>query len=411
VDKPQVLILGASTRAAAHSAIRAGLSPVCGDLFADLDLRACARVLELPNYPRGLIAAAATAPGVPWIYTGGLENHPEIVGPISQSHLLWGNSAEVLSRIRDPWRVADVLNAARLPALRVWPQDKSPPPTDGTWIRKPLRGAAGRGIEIWDRRPSQGHVSQSLTSQDRHYFQELREGTLVSALFLGHPGQTLLLGITQQLVGLAAVNAPPFAWCGTIAPATVSHETSAAIEQIAATLVPWADLRGLFGCDFIISARDGVPWLTEVNPRYPASTEIVEQLLGVPLLDWHRYACESFDAPAYAAPCSGSLALKPHSEIVPTVLGKIILYARSSLTARDLSRFVMQPRHWLAERTAHADALPYLADIPVPGTHIAPGQPICTLFARASNADECLEKLRHRAARLESRLLGSYPGQ
>ena len=56
--QPSVLILGASTRAAAQSAIRAGLRPICADLFADLDLRDCARVLDVDDYPHGLAAAA-----------------------------------------------------------------------------------------------------------------------------------------------------------------------------------------------------------------------------------------------------------------------------------------------------------------------------------------------------------------
>jgi len=37
MDEAQVLIVGASARAAAFSALRAGLRPWCADLFADLD--------------------------------------------------------------------------------------------------------------------------------------------------------------------------------------------------------------------------------------------------------------------------------------------------------------------------------------------------------------------------------------
>jgi predicted ATP-grasp superfamily ATP-dependent carboligase len=407
-----VLILGASTRAAAHSAIRAGLTPLCGDLFADLDLRECAGVLECRDYPRGLISAAAAFPHIPWMYTGGLENHLALVRTISQSHPLWGNDAGVLARIRNPWRITDMLNSARLPALRVWPKDENPPAADGTWIRKPLRGAAGRGIGIWDHL-LQSHKPQRPAKRDACYFQERRKGTPISALFLALPGQTLLLAITRQLVGLAAVHAPPFAWCGTIAPAAVSRETRTAIETIAATLSPWAGLRGLFGCDFLVDEHDGAPWLTEVNPRYPASTEIVEHVLGVPLLDSHRRACDSFAAPSATPPLevpplivppSGGHTFAPPSSTTPHVIGKIIFYAQSHLTAPDLSRFVLRPRRWHAEPEPTADALPYLADIPVPGTHIAADQPVCTLFARAPNDDECLTKLLHRASRLESRL-------
>src|SRR4029079_4231062 len=103
--QPSLLILGASTRAAAQSAIRAEFRPICGDLFAALDLRACARVLDVPDYPRGLVAAAAAAPECPWIYTGGLENHPALVDRISETRPLWGNDGAALRRIRNPWSV------------------------------------------------------------------------------------------------------------------------------------------------------------------------------------------------------------------------------------------------------------------------------------------------------------------
>ena len=55
-----LLILGASVRAAAFSALRAGLRPWCVDLFADLDLRAnCpALVIDASRYPNGLAALA-----------------------------------------------------------------------------------------------------------------------------------------------------------------------------------------------------------------------------------------------------------------------------------------------------------------------------------------------------------------
>src|SRR5262245_48368054 len=118
-----VLIVGASTRAAAQSALRAGLVPICADLFAGLDLPACARVLEVPDYPQGLAAAAAQVPDCPWMYTGGMENHPELVARISKSRRLWGNGPEVVRRVRDPWLLGEMLAQAGLPALRVWPRE------------------------------------------------------------------------------------------------------------------------------------------------------------------------------------------------------------------------------------------------------------------------------------------------
>ena len=69
-----VLLIGASTRAAAHSARRAGWTPWCADLFADADLRPIATVRKVPlnDYPRGLLSALEVAPPGSVLYCGGL---------------------------------------------------------------------------------------------------------------------------------------------------------------------------------------------------------------------------------------------------------------------------------------------------------------------------------------------------
>ncbi len=62
---PRLMILGASTRAAAQSAVRAGFQPVCADHFADEDLFEVAEVLPLSGYPHGLLASAGASRRTP----------------------------------------------------------------------------------------------------------------------------------------------------------------------------------------------------------------------------------------------------------------------------------------------------------------------------------------------------------
>jgi predicted ATP-grasp superfamily ATP-dependent carboligase len=399
---PHVLILGASTRAAAHSAIRAGFSPICADLFADADLRICARVIEVADYPRGLIEAAAAAPTCPWLYTGGLENHPGVVARISASRSLWGNGCEALRVVRDPWHVRQMLDHAGLPSLDVWPRHSGPPGSDGRWIAKPLHGAAGRGIRLWDRQHATG-----MALREAHYFQEYRPGSPVSAIYLATRQHTSMLGITRQVVGLQEVHAPPFAWCGTITPIQLPAVIVETIRNVGQHLGRAAGLKGLFGCDFLID--DAGAWLTEVNPRYPASTELVERVLQAPLLDWHRRACENFDGgPSFVVPPSGDCCSTPPEggAMSAGVLGKIVLYADRDGLAPDLTRFITRQTTsggWPGqsnEKPVARATLPYIADIPFPRSKIARGQPFCTLFARAATEAECLAKLLRRAARL-----------
>src|SRR5205807_295367 len=79
-DPGNLLIFGASARAAAFSALRAGLRPWCADLFADADLAARAPVRRVTGrYPADFLRHLDAAPPGPWIYTGGLENRPYLV--------------------------------------------------------------------------------------------------------------------------------------------------------------------------------------------------------------------------------------------------------------------------------------------------------------------------------------------
>src|SRR5262245_696592 len=79
-----LMIVGASARAAAHSALRSGYAPRACDLFADMDLKRVAVATRVEDYPRGLVAAAAQHGGSAWLYTGGLENHPQLVDQIAR---------------------------------------------------------------------------------------------------------------------------------------------------------------------------------------------------------------------------------------------------------------------------------------------------------------------------------------
>src|SRR5947209_4694969 len=141
-----LLIFGASARAAAFSALRAGLRPWCADLFADVDLRAVCPAVTVGrrDYPAGLASVVARAPQAPLVYTGALENRPRLVGQLAELRPLWGNGPQTLRRVRRPRTVETILRRAGLPCPRTW-QGRQPP-TDGRWLVKPLASAGGRGV-------------------------------------------------------------------------------------------------------------------------------------------------------------------------------------------------------------------------------------------------------------------------
>ena len=374
--------MGASTRAAAYSAIRARLTPICGDLFADFDLRQSAHVQQIADYPGEFIEFVREFPGLPWIYTGGLENEPDLVGQIAKTNPLWGNDSSVLEQIRNPWQVAAALSSTALPVLKVAPPQTSNILTEHPWIQKPLRGAAGKGIKMWG-----GDSTGSGEIDSNYYLQEFKLGVPHSALYLAYAGNAWLIGVTRQLVGETEVGAPPFAWCGTIAPISVAEQTRELMESIGACLARNFQLVGLFGCDFLM--ENDIPWLTEVNPRYPASTEILESELKIPLLAWHYAACDSSSRDFSYRQLVQQVKSANHS--AAQVAGKIVRYATQDSIAPDWRSFASPPSD---------HSLPFMADIPIPGSPLPKGLPVCTLFARAATVDECRRKLIRRACRV-----------
>lgn len=369
-----LVIFGASTRAAAFSAIRAGFDPICGDMFADADLREFATVLDVPHYPHKLVEAIQHLSPLPWIYTGALENSSHEVDRVSERHRLWGNSLKSLHRCRNPWVCRDVLWQAGLPALSVISTPPSPE-MRGNWVMKPFRSAAGRAITVWN--------ADKQRLDEPHYFQQAASGVPIAAAFLASSDSAILLGISQQLIGRVELKAPEFGYCGSIFPwRDGTSELEDVIRQIGSVLSRECGLRGLFGIDFISDGQTA--WMTEVNPRYTASMELIEYQRQIPLLAYHRQACE------------GTLAIPPLDYTSPAngerYCGKIVLYADRAARAPDLSA-------WIPRSITLSD-LPELADIPLAGTDIFPGQPVFTCLGKGDDPDQLFGELVERAHRL-----------
>ena len=96
------------------------------------------------------------------------------------------------------------------------------------------------------------------------------------------------------------------AWCGTITPIQLPNAVVTMIRKIGEFLGPTVGLRGLLGCDFLID-RDQA-WLTEVNPRYSASTEYDSLGRAVAHVDERgvRHELEYFESPGLHSPWSGT---------------------------------------------------------------------------------------------------------
>ena len=324
-----LLILGASTRAAASSAIRAGLSPLTADLFCDDDLRQMsAKAKRIRNYPSDLPYLAQDFPPSAWMFTGGLENHPRIIDTISSERDLLGTPAGPIRRVRDPWQLMQRLRHCGLLYPEVLRADQYAMIGRGSqngWIRKPFRSAGGGNIQLLSacRNVSQNPESTILLADQAssYYFQRVVEGQSQSAVFVAARGAAVLLGVTHQLIGTSWSGATGFRYAGSIGPLELTPSHISQWQRIGNGLANGFDLRGLFGVDAIVNDR-GI-WTIEVNPRYTSSIEVLEFGYEFHALTDHLIACRDGQ-------------LNDRSPAVPARFrGKAIIYASCDVRIDD----------------------------------------------------------------------------
>lgn len=376
-----VLIIGASTRAAGAAAMRAGFRPLCLDMFADRDLSEHISVQRVENYPEGLIDCLRSIPPMPLVYVGGLENHSEVLQVAEECHELWGNSRGTVAKVRDLNQLAEVLRIAQV-KLPEWVTSEQAPLNDGSWLIRPQAGSGGWGISRW----AAGNAHASFTQQVPHYFQKYQNGQSYSATFIADPkvGDIRFVGVSRQLIGLSDSNATEFQWCGNVAPATLPVPIEHKLRRIGNVLKWKFQLSGLFGVDFLVDDQENI-YVTEVNPRCPASLELLEFVTGQALFEAHaRCYRDEIEPPQWTH--------EPSSEFY----GRAILYAPDEFTlTTDLSSHISDYRD-----------VPEIADIPAVGQQFRKGDPVCSVYAHAGSLQSVEAKLNQNLRSLQTQLIG-----
>ena len=362
------MIAGVTTRPFAASAARAGYRVTAADAFGDLDLRAIAKVLLVrpqagQSYsPLQAAEAAASTRADLAAYTSNFENHPAAVTRLSQGCRLLGNSAATLVRVRDPIELQRVLRRAGLPALESRIRAPEPAAHQRSWLLKPVSSGGGHGIRRWS---SEESVPKGM------YLQQYVRGIPGSLSFAADGSRAVVLGWSRQLVGEADFGVGPFRYCGSMVGATAmfpqQNELLRYAAELAAVLTREFRLVGLNGLDFI--ARRGVPYPTEVNPRYSSSMELIERATGLSMFEAHLAACK------------GNLPATPVERGM--VYAKAVVFARRRVEVRKLPG---------------RSGTRWIADVPHAGDIILQGRPICTVFATARTVERCRTLLQRRAA-------------
>jgi predicted ATP-grasp superfamily ATP-dependent carboligase len=372
-----LLIVGGSVRAAAMSARRAGFAPLAIDRFADTDLQMVCRKLRQYDELRSLPRLAQEMPQADWMYTGPLENAPEVIEQLARDRKLLGNSGTPLQQVRNPWSIAAALQKAGLQTPALSRADE--PPAGGNWLMKPLRAAGGFGVE----RLGPAKTGRFKGSNSK-YFQQFIPGYSIGVTFVGAGGSAAFVGATEQLLGSAWGGAREFQYVGSVGPLVLTPQQFQALTKIGECIATSFQVQGLFGVDAIIN--DDEVWPVEVNPRYTASVELLERALNLSTIGWHVAACRHGELPQLASNNLSDHRIERH--------GKAIVYA-----SRELVIDAKLERELCAKNRVDAD--PIIADIPGPGTSIREGEPIVTVFAKGKTIAEVKERLRSEMASLD----------
>jgi predicted ATP-grasp superfamily ATP-dependent carboligase len=370
-QRDRLLIVGVSTRALAVSAARAGYQVTAVDAFGDVDLRAIADVLAPGTVAGGFSPAEAveTAQSVSAslvAYTSNLENYPDAVAALAAGRRLLGNPPAVLERVRNPISLTRTLRGRgfAVPETRASPPDARR--LGGRWLMKPRRSGGGHGTAPW---------LPGAAVPRRSYLQERIPGLAGSIVFLADGRRAMPFGLSRQLVGDPAFGAHGFRYCGSLL-ATMRRPVFDRQEDLlkvarglAEAVTEEFGLVGANALDFI--ARGGTPYPIEVNPRYSASMELVERATGLSLFELHRAACGG--------------VLPAELPQARAVTGKAVVFAQRDVVVGEGLRWTMDGD---------------MADVPHPGERISAGRPICTIFASASDASVCVQRLRAGADRI-----------
>lgn len=402
LDAPDLLIFGASVRAAAQSALRAGFRVWGTDLFADADLCAIAQAKSMARYPAGFLREISAAPQVPWMYTGALENYPALISQLAKHRPLWGNSADVVRRARNPLELSKHLPSAGVAFPRTYLAGSYAYPSTAQlaqlsgeesssgWLLKPKRSGGGSKVI----RYKEGML---IAPGEHWYLQQYIEGEPCSAVFVAAAGQATLLGVTRQLQGIDWLHTTGFTYTGSVGPMVLSGQQVAELQHMGSTLAETFGLTGLFGVDLVQLSDDHIQGTSskfvviEINPRYTASIEVIERSLGISSIAWHVAACTQ--------------GVLPMAHECPDTTNPVV-HAKGILFARQVTSFHASIADYV--RQQNSDGLsPLVADIPHVGTPIPSGAPIVTLFANGSNEQGALDALRRAVTQFETRFYQS----
>lgn len=367
--KESMVVIGMNVRHLARSAAWSGQDVtgigVLGFLDMPLEINYLSLMQDLgglfpidPDEFHNRIGRAALAQDVrSAAYSGGFENLPDIVADLQGRFELLGNSPQSLRQVRDPFRLAEVVADVGLEMPQLLPAGSRPDP-GRKWLRKRIHSGAGYGIELWD---------EVVPDDPLTIVQEWIDGSAQSVSFVANGREAKIFAATHQLTGDPAFGASGFVYVGNLLLPQPDAHLLPKLEALANALTQTFGLVGLNGIDFVLA--DDRPIILEVNPRFSASMELVEDALSMSLFDWHIAGCRGESLP--------ELPQRQDQD----VYGSAIIIAQREGKLADTAAWPALGRR----------------NVPYPGTPVVPGFPVCMVTAVGSDLEDCYARLQVQA--------------
>ena len=373
-DNATLILIGASVRALAFSCIRAGYQPWCIDLYADEDLtKNCPTTLITKSFPDEISDLIKTAPKVPILYTGGLENHSALLQLLSAERTVLGITGNTLTNLRNTPEFYNLLKSKQINTPNIITSTKDLN-KETSYLRKPKYRSGGLGIKPFD--PSK----QTMVDDADFYYQKFIKGESRSAIFCFNESGFELLGASIQSSGIQSLHASDFLYSGNMGPVNPCASELKDLQTIGKIISSNYRPRGLLGMDYIINESRVYP--LEINPRYTASMEVLELALGQNFITKHMQAF------GFKTICENPARTET------SVIGKAIYYAPHDV-------LIPEDAPWVSTE-ANPQLFSPFADIPRANSAIDKGSPVVTIFAKADSLTEVEVQLKKLTSQLDS---------
>ncbi len=384
-----LLVVGIDTGSVANSAKKAGYNVCVADYFGDSDLRSICSdyksiIRQKPGNSSGRIESRfrtkafltiaealskkCTIHAI--ILSSGLDDDFLTLNKLSRLAPILGNSVQAIREVRERGKPFDELTRLGIDCPKtIIVNNLDEAEAAATIIGYPVvmkstGSFAGMYIRfVANPNEIRKAFSDINTLRKGTMIQEFIDGTHASISFLSTKNDVEILTINEQLLGLDFVFSPrPFGYCGNIVPLNVSDSVFTKCEDLTRKIALHFGLQGSNGIDIVISDENR-PYVIEVNPRFQGTSECVERVLGINLVEAHANACLHGHLPQ----------VEEKASIYCT---RLILYAPERVRSPDIAGSIE------------------VRDVPLAETIIEQGEPLCSILAEESSRDSSFNKAR-----------------